>query len=205
VCLLCGTSWVFSTLAAPLSHPAFDTCGAPQISVVLRSHMYRHSLSGTQWCGNGNRARDAQDLGLFKKTDDCCRTHDNCPDNIPARHSRHGLNNSGLFTRWAAQFKTGKGNYFRGSSGTDRRQTWHHNLKTCEHWGRASVHWQMCRCFLGCPVETRTSRFVDLWSKEITWTLQSDLWIELGVWTCASWSQIHKTIEISTVKVHFVG
>ncbi|PNF24304.1 Phospholipase A2 [Cryptotermes secundus] len=54
---------------------------------------------GTQWCGDGNRARSAEDLGLFKLTDDCCREHDNCPDNINAGKSRHGLNNTGLFTR----------------------------------------------------------------------------------------------------------
>ncbi|XP_069679019.1 phospholipase A2-like [Periplaneta americana] len=54
---------------------------------------------GTHWCGGGNRARDIEDLGLFRITDDCCREHDNCPDNIPAGESRHGLNNTGLFTR----------------------------------------------------------------------------------------------------------
>jgi hypothetical protein len=71
-------------------------------------------VAGTQWCGNGNRARSAEDLGLFKFTDDCCREHDNCPDNISAGESRHGLNNTGLFTRWAAlptcSWQVGNGN-----------------------------------------------------------------------------------------------
>ena len=81
-----------------LSRKVFNALSAPQPPVYLRSHA-QHSVSGTQWCGNGNRARDAKDLGLFKQTDLCCREHDNCPDNIPAGESRHGLNNSGLFTR----------------------------------------------------------------------------------------------------------
>jgi secretory phospholipase A2 len=149
-CVYCAVRTGFSTVAAPVSHQAFNACDAPHISVVLRSHMYLHCLSGTQWCGNGNRARDAEDLGLFKKTDDCCRTHDNCPDNIRAGHSRHGLNNSGLFTRWAAQSEMGKGNYFRGSSSTD-------DNRDVTIWKLVSTE-MVRRCFLGCPVETRTCR-----------------------------------------------
>ncbi|KAJ9598334.1 hypothetical protein L9F63_011012, partial [Diploptera punctata] len=54
---------------------------------------------GTQWCGAGDRARNSGQLGVFKNTDNCCRHHDNCPDNIPAKESKYGLNNTGSFTR----------------------------------------------------------------------------------------------------------
>ncbi|XP_008551138.1 phospholipase A2-like [Microplitis demolitor] len=54
---------------------------------------------GTHWCGPGNAASDFDDLGLFNKTDSCCRTHDNCPDDILAGESLGPLINDGIFTR----------------------------------------------------------------------------------------------------------
>lgn len=82
----------------PQSTKAVFSAPIQDVADILDSRL-KAIYPGTQWCGNGNRARDAEDLGLFKRTDDCCRTHDNCSDNIPAGQSRHGLNNSGLFTR----------------------------------------------------------------------------------------------------------
>lgn len=54
---------------------------------------------GTLWCGDGNIAKNETDLGLFKKTDACCRDHDNCFSDIAAGEEKYGLLNNGLFTR----------------------------------------------------------------------------------------------------------
>lgn len=40
-------------------------------------------------------------MGVFQSTDRCCRQHDNCPDSIAAGASKHGLRNTGTFTRLA--------------------------------------------------------------------------------------------------------
>ncbi|XP_034231433.1 uncharacterized protein LOC117639668 [Thrips palmi] len=53
----------------------------------------------TLWCGAGNVARSEDDVGVFQSTDRCCRQHDNCPDSIAAGASKHGLRNTGTFTR----------------------------------------------------------------------------------------------------------
>lgn len=57
-------------------------------------------FSGTLWCGDGTLADEYEQLGMFKYTDACCRGHDHCNDSIPTGETRHGLHNSGLFTRW---------------------------------------------------------------------------------------------------------
>ncbi|XP_018898834.2 uncharacterized protein [Bemisia tabaci] len=54
---------------------------------------------GTQWCGDGDRAKSFEDLGLFYKTDACCREHDSCPDFILSGAEKHGLKNDGVFTK----------------------------------------------------------------------------------------------------------
>ncbi|XP_045464716.1 phospholipase A2-like isoform X2 [Harmonia axyridis] len=61
----------------------------------------KHSATnfGTKWCGKGDIARGEEDLGLFKKTDACCRTHDNCPDFMNGHQTVHNLTNPNFFTR----------------------------------------------------------------------------------------------------------
>jgi len=54
---------------------------------------------GTQWCGDGDRAKSYDDLGTFEKTDRCCRAHDKCPVSIGPKVKSNGLENTGLFTR----------------------------------------------------------------------------------------------------------
>ncbi|XP_054014608.1 phospholipase A2-like [Hylaeus anthracinus] len=54
---------------------------------------------GTYWCGDGDISPNKQDLGLFKKTDACCKAHDSCPVSIPANALQDGLANNGIFTR----------------------------------------------------------------------------------------------------------
>lgn len=54
---------------------------------------------GTYWCGDGDISPNKEDLGVFERTDACCRAHDSCPDGIPAEEIRGGLFNNGIFTR----------------------------------------------------------------------------------------------------------
>ncbi|XP_033185943.1 phospholipase A2 [Bombus vancouverensis nearcticus] len=58
---------------------------------------------GTLWCGNGNIANGTDELGSWKQTDACCRTHDMCPDIIEAHGSKHGLTNSADYTRLSCE------------------------------------------------------------------------------------------------------
>ncbi|KAF5308867.1 hypothetical protein FQR65_LT00567 [Abscondita terminalis] len=62
-------------------------------------YMLKLIYPGTVWCGDGDRARSYNDVGLFKDTDRCCRNHDMCGDNIPAGETKHGLKNNGFFTK----------------------------------------------------------------------------------------------------------
>lgn len=59
---------------------------------------------GTLWCGNGNIANGTDELGSWKQTDACCRTHDMCPDLIEAHGSKHGLTNPADYTRFLSNF-----------------------------------------------------------------------------------------------------
>ncbi|GBP66006.1 Phospholipase A2 [Eumeta japonica] len=56
---------------------------------------------GTVWCGDGrSAAARSSELGLFFFfTDTCCRQHDACKMYIRAGETKHGLTNTGLFTR----------------------------------------------------------------------------------------------------------
>ncbi|XP_059479334.1 phospholipase A2-like [Neocloeon triangulifer] len=54
---------------------------------------------GTKWCGQGNVATHYGDLGLYEKTDMCCRDHDYCPDYISAGKTKYGLKNTAPYTK----------------------------------------------------------------------------------------------------------
>lgn len=56
---------------------------------------------GTLWCGNGDNAKNENDLGPSNRTDACCRAHDNCKNYIEAGGTEQNLINNGLFTRSA--------------------------------------------------------------------------------------------------------
>ncbi|XP_067135816.1 phospholipase A2-like [Centruroides vittatus] len=51
---------------------------------------------GTKWCGRGDRAENDSDLGIFKKTDSCCRQHDKCPVVINPGETKYNLTNNGV-------------------------------------------------------------------------------------------------------------
>ncbi|XP_067932142.1 phospholipase A2 hemilipin-like [Watersipora subatra] len=53
---------------------------------------------GTKWCGKGNSSKHVNDLGEYKYTDHCCRTHDFCPNVIPALSTDYYYFNYGLLT-----------------------------------------------------------------------------------------------------------
>ncbi|CAB3365189.1 Hypothetical predicted protein [Cloeon dipterum] len=72
--------------------------GAEETLVVI-SDPTQPIFPGTRWCGAGTKADNVTDVGVFKKVDKCCRSHDNCFDNIPASGEKHGLKNEGKFTR----------------------------------------------------------------------------------------------------------
>lgn len=51
-------------------------------------------LPGTHWCGKGYSATKYTQLGLFSRTDRCCRTHDlACPFWIGGMETKYGLHN----------------------------------------------------------------------------------------------------------------
>ncbi|XP_015184277.1 PREDICTED: uncharacterized protein LOC107070516 [Polistes dominula] len=63
------------------------------------SDRFRAIYPGTVWCGDGDIAKNDEDLGFFASTDACCRDHDKCSSNINAGETKYGLKNVGLFTR----------------------------------------------------------------------------------------------------------
>lgn len=60
-------------------------------------HLFFHNLE-TKWCGKGNRAENFDDLGPMIRTDMCCRSHDNCPEQIPGNGVKFGLKNKSKYT-----------------------------------------------------------------------------------------------------------
>ncbi|KAL6255291.1 hypothetical protein P5V15_013631 [Pogonomyrmex californicus] len=71
-------------------------------SILEKFSDYVHAIApGTLWCGSGDIAKRETDLGLFKKTDACCRAHDNCKNNILAGETEVNVKNNGIFTRSA--------------------------------------------------------------------------------------------------------
>ncbi|XP_065345638.1 group 3 secretory phospholipase A2-like isoform X2 [Cloeon dipterum] len=53
---------------------------------------------GTAWCGHGDSANKLRNLGVFARTDKCCRRHDHCPLLIGGFESRFGYFNFRPFT-----------------------------------------------------------------------------------------------------------
>ncbi|XP_061828569.1 uncharacterized protein proca1 isoform X1 [Nerophis lumbriciformis] len=62
-------------------------------SQVLRRSRRGFTYPGTLWCGAGNMADHYEQLGRFKETDSCCRTHDHCAHVIHAFSSKYGYTN----------------------------------------------------------------------------------------------------------------
>ncbi|XP_068269069.1 group 3 secretory phospholipase A2 [Nyctibius grandis] len=56
------------------------------------------TLPGTLWCGAGNSAGSASELGLFRGPDRCCREHDQCSEQITALQFNYGIRNYRLHT-----------------------------------------------------------------------------------------------------------
>ncbi|XP_042661602.1 group 3 secretory phospholipase A2 [Tyto alba] len=56
------------------------------------------TLPGTLWCGAGDSAGDASELGLFRGPDRCCREHDRCWAQITALQFNYGIRNYRLHT-----------------------------------------------------------------------------------------------------------
>ncbi|WNE40226.1 MAG: hypothetical protein GBAus27B_000293 [Mycoplasmataceae bacterium] len=62
-------------------------------------NIFQAIAPGTKWCGDGDRAKDDEDLGLFKETDACCRAHDKCDSNIIAGSVKANLKNDGFLLK----------------------------------------------------------------------------------------------------------
>ncbi|KAM6241931.1 group 3 secretory phospholipase A2 [Spheniscus humboldti] len=56
------------------------------------------TLPGTLWCGAGDSAGNASELGLFRGPDRCCREHDRCWAQIAALQFNYGIRNYRLHT-----------------------------------------------------------------------------------------------------------
>ncbi|XP_041059259.1 group 3 secretory phospholipase A2 [Carcharodon carcharias] len=56
------------------------------------------TFPGTIWCGAGDSAENFSDLGLFDRTDLCCREHDHCEHKISAFEYNYGMWNYRLHT-----------------------------------------------------------------------------------------------------------
>nr|XP_022900320.1 phospholipase A2-like [Onthophagus taurus] len=54
---------------------------------------------GTKWCGAGNIAENYDDLGEFRDTDKCCRSHDSCSEYIGAHQTKYNLTNPSFYSR----------------------------------------------------------------------------------------------------------
>ncbi|XP_015119975.1 phospholipase A2 [Diachasma alloeum] len=80
------------------SDPLVDTFS----SVLDRFKIQVHAIfPGTLWCGAGDIAPNSSFLGPFDHTDACCRSHDECPTEIPSSGRYGPLRNNGIFTRSA--------------------------------------------------------------------------------------------------------
>nr|XP_005990344.1 PREDICTED: group 3 secretory phospholipase A2 [Latimeria chalumnae] len=58
----------------------------------------RWTIPGTLWCGAGDVAENFTQLGVFDKTDLCCRDHDHCSYRLSAFEYNYGTRNYRLHT-----------------------------------------------------------------------------------------------------------
>ncbi|XP_036382157.1 group 3 secretory phospholipase A2-like [Megalops cyprinoides] len=79
---------------------AVSTHESTEVSAETERRRTRRSwiFPGTLWCGTGTKAIDYEEIGMFEKTDKCCREHDHCKNTIPAFRVNYGVFNSNLFT-----------------------------------------------------------------------------------------------------------
>ncbi|KAM8976405.1 protein PROCA1 [Pelodytes ibericus] len=77
---------IFQNTYSPMD-PAANT--ERQLHRVKRGFTY----PGTLWCGSGNNAQSFEDLGEYKETDTCCRTHDQCEHVIHPFSYNYGYRN----------------------------------------------------------------------------------------------------------------
>ncbi|XP_061866304.1 group 3 secretory phospholipase A2 [Colius striatus] len=82
-------------LAALWRHRAACTDPAPP---APRRRRRGWTLPGTLWCGAGDSAGHAGELGLFRGPDRCCREHDRCSAQIAALQFGYGIRNYRLHT-----------------------------------------------------------------------------------------------------------
>lgn len=88
----------------------WETCQEPKDSLVRarekravkksgapgRGHLRAKrgwTIPGTLWCGVGNSAENASELGVFHGPDLCCREHDRCPQTIAPLQHNYGIRN----------------------------------------------------------------------------------------------------------------
>lgn len=71
---------------------------------------------GTKWCGPGNTASHYHDLGLFRKTDACCRDHDHC-DHITGHSMKYDFENPYPFSLMACECEKNFRNCLRKNIG----------------------------------------------------------------------------------------
>ncbi|XP_044749154.1 phospholipase A2-like [Coccinella septempunctata] len=101
IIMLCATlvvaHSVINSLEQKFEGQAMDELREDRIHIIF---------PGTKWCGSGNISKSEEDLGVFKKTDACCRTHDNCPDIMAGRETKYNLTNPSFFTRLSCDCDT---------------------------------------------------------------------------------------------------
>ncbi|XP_012541362.2 phospholipase A2 [Monomorium pharaonis] len=97
------------------SQPKDDKGSVSKILNMFKEHV--HLIApGTRWCGDGDIARDEDDLGFFKDTDACCRAHDNCKNDLLAGETEVNIINNGIFTRSACTCDFGFYNCLKNAS-----------------------------------------------------------------------------------------
>uniref|UniRef100_A0A8B9BHP0 phospholipase A2 n=1 Tax=Anser brachyrhynchus TaxID=132585 RepID=A0A8B9BHP0_9AVES len=73
-------------------------CTDPEPRGERRRRRRGWTVPGTLWCGAGNSAGNATELGLFRGPDRCCREHDQCEAQITALQFNYGIRNYRLHT-----------------------------------------------------------------------------------------------------------